>query len=93
MKTTAHEVCEQESGVYLYPDEVQFDYSWAIYLWPDGSADIYKSRNPKTGALLGKPIRLTAPERKSRNKEIIQGLISKRVHPECIEYVKAELEK
>lgn len=63
MKTEAHEIQEQESGVYVFPDDEKFKYSWAIYLWPDGSADVYKERNPKTGALLGKPTRLPAPER------------------------------
>lgn len=56
----SHEIEEQESGTYIFPDDSKFQYSWAIWLWPDGSADVYTKRNKKTGALLGKPIRLSA---------------------------------
>ena len=57
----SHEVQEQESGTYIFPNEDRFEYSWAIWLWEDGSADVYTKRNSKTGALIGKPIRLPAP--------------------------------
>ena len=66
MKVEAHEVQEIESGVYVFPDEDKFKYSWAIFMWPDGSAGVYTERNSKTGALLGKPIHLPAPERKTK---------------------------
>lgn len=34
--------------------------SWAMWVWPDGSADIYLKRKEE-GVVLGKPIRLPAP--------------------------------
>jgi hypothetical protein len=54
------EICEQEDGTYVYPvlKEGQ-DYSWALYMYKNGShAELYTKRDPKTGAVLGKPIRL-----------------------------------
>jgi hypothetical protein len=57
----SHEVQEQEFGTYIFPNEQRFEYGWVIWLWEDGSADVYTKRNPKTGALLGKPIHLSAP--------------------------------
>ena len=64
MKTEAHEIEEQECGVYVFPDDLKFKHSWAIWLWPDGSADVYTKRNQETGALLGKPFHLPAPVQK-----------------------------
>lgn len=54
---------EQEGGTYVYPavDLKEFHHSWALYVWPDGSADLY-TRRSETGALLGKPVHLKAPE-------------------------------
>jgi hypothetical protein len=60
----SHEVQEQESGTYIFPSETEFKYGWIMWLYPDGSADIYTKRDGRNGAILGKPIRLAAPERK-----------------------------
>lgn len=63
----SHEVNEQESGTYIFPNQDRFEPTWIIWLREDGSADVYTKRHPKTGAMLGKPIRLMAPERKKKN--------------------------
>jgi hypothetical protein len=56
---------EQEDGTYVFPavDLEQFNHSWAIYVWPDGSADVY-TRRGATGNLLGKPLKLKAPTKR-----------------------------
>ena len=50
------EIDEQESGTYVMP--VGKPYTWVLYVFKDGTADLYKKRNPETGAVLGKPIRV-----------------------------------
>lgn len=62
----SHEVQEQETGTYVFPNDEEFEYSWIMWLWPDGSAEIYTKRNPKTGAVLGNPIKLKAPQKKKK---------------------------
>ena len=52
------EVEEQESGVYILPNSEKFGHSWALFAYNDGRVELYTKRNLKTGALLGKPIRL-----------------------------------
>jgi hypothetical protein len=56
------EIEGQEGGTYIFPavDLKKFKHSWAIYVFPDGSAEVFTKRS-KTGALLGKPIKLKAP--------------------------------
>lgn len=49
--------------IYLSPEINGDNLSacWAMWVWPDGSAEIYLKRKD-TGAVLGKPIKIPAPE-------------------------------
>jgi hypothetical protein len=49
------EVQEQEDGTYIFPNDNLFEYTWALYVFKDGTAHLYTKRNPMTGTLLGKP--------------------------------------
>jgi hypothetical protein len=55
------EIEEQESGTYVFPNSKLYVPSWAIFMYPDGRAELYTARHPKTGALLGKPKDLGIP--------------------------------
>lgn len=53
------EIEEQEGGTYVFPVlSPNQDYSWALYMYKSGHAELYTKRDLKTGALLGKPIHL-----------------------------------
>lgn len=57
------EIQEQESGTYVFP-AMTFEgqkYTWALFVYKNGDAELYKTRNPDSGALLGKPFKLGNP--------------------------------
>lgn len=57
------EIEEQESGTYVFPARTIEGqrYTWALFVYKNGDAELYQKRNPETGALLGKPIKLGNP--------------------------------
>ncbi len=57
------EVQEQESGTYVFPAQTieGQQYTWALFVYKNGDAELYQVCNPKTGALLGKPLKLGNP--------------------------------
>ena len=55
------EIEEQEDGTYVFPVlNYKRARGWHLYVFKDGSAHIYQKVGPH-GALLGKPIKLSAP--------------------------------
>lgn len=58
------EVQEIESGTYVFPNSKKFVGSWALFVYSDGRAELYKARHTQTGALLGKPLDLGVPSQK-----------------------------
>lgn len=55
------EIDEQETGTYVMPViNGSRGRGWALYVFKDGSAQLYTDC-AKSGALLGKPIKLSAP--------------------------------
>jgi len=57
------EIQEGEDGTYVFPAQTfpGQKYTWALYIYKNGDAELYESRNPETGALLGKPQQLGNP--------------------------------
>ena len=54
-------ISEQEDGTYVYPSlNGERGIGWTFYVYKDGSAELYL-KCKSNGALLGKPIKLTAP--------------------------------
>jgi hypothetical protein len=57
------EIEEQEGGTYVFP-AMTIDgqrYTWALYVYKNGDAELYHKRDPKKGSLLGKPLKLGNP--------------------------------
>jgi hypothetical protein len=54
------EIDEIESGTYVFPflGNKKLPHTWALFVFNNGNAELYTKRNPKTGALLGKPLKL-----------------------------------
>ena len=54
------QVSEIESGTYVFPflGKKKLPHTWALFVHNNGEAVLYTNRKPKTGALLGKPIKL-----------------------------------
>jgi hypothetical protein len=52
------EVEEQESGTYVFPNSKKYASTWALFVYKDGRAELYKKRDLETGAILGKPVDL-----------------------------------
>ena len=54
------QVSEIESGTYVFPflGKKKLPHTWALFVHNNGEAELYTNRKPKTGALLGKPIKL-----------------------------------
>ena len=55
------EIEEQEDGTYVFPViGNKRGIGWTLYVFKDGSAQLY-TQCASNGALLGKPIKLSAP--------------------------------
>lgn len=55
------EIEEQASGTYVYPViNGKRAQGWTMYVFKNGSAEIYTDCKPN-GALLGKPLKFSAP--------------------------------
>lgn len=56
------EIEEQESGTYVFPaiGTKKLPYTWALFVYKNGDAELYTKRGPD-GTLLGKPIKLVNP--------------------------------
>ena len=62
---------ESCGGVYVWPYSGGTKrHSWALYVFPDGSAQLYTQLS-ETGALLGKPIKLPAPKFSPHKCEVL----------------------
>jgi hypothetical protein len=62
------EIEEQENGTYVFPaiqgkviNGENLPYTWALFIYKNGEAELYQKRDKKTGSLLGKPIKLGNP--------------------------------
>lgn len=57
------EVQEIESGTYVFPalGKKKLPHTWALFVYRNGDAELYTKRNQKTGALIGKPLKLGNP--------------------------------
>ena len=58
------EIQEIESGTYVFPNSKKYASTWALFVYTDGRAELYKKRDLEKGSLLGKPIDLGKPVHK-----------------------------